>query len=218
VEQLHARPSSRSVWDGLRGGGGRHYADFLRFFQDEIARDGWQAVVVRALLDEGDELADDLLQRLFGGVLHPLIQLMYGVEWAQPAIVAQALAQAAVHDNSIGPFLADAEKLSREGRASGGEEEWTVGGLYAAAGTDARLWQSYRRDDENRLTTGVLARARDEALALAARVRIPADEAVVAERTAEMVDGVAAMAASGAVHEAAARGKQPRFDFFVMCV
>ena len=36
------------------------------------------------------------------GFLHPIIHLGFGVEFKQPAIIAEALAEAAVHDNWIG--------------------------------------------------------------------------------------------------------------------
>ena len=52
------------------------------------------------------------LKLTFAGFLHPLIHLGFGVEFQQPAIVAEALAQAAVHDNWIGPFLHGAEEAA----------------------------------------------------------------------------------------------------------
>lgn len=49
-------------------GNERHYNDFLVFFQEEMARSSWQEVINKYLL-AGDERADDLLARLFGGFL-----------------------------------------------------------------------------------------------------------------------------------------------------
>lgn len=40
-----------------------------------------------------------LLLMDFTGFLHPIIHLGFGVEFQQPAIIAEALAQAAVHTN-----------------------------------------------------------------------------------------------------------------------
>lgn len=74
-----------------------HYPDFLAYFQRAIEREGYEPVVKSHLL-KGDDSANDLLLRLHAGVVHPLIQLMYGLEWEQPAIVAQALAQTCVHN------------------------------------------------------------------------------------------------------------------------
>jgi len=48
------------------------------------------------------------------GFLHPLIHLGFGIEFKQPAIIAEALAQAAVHDDWITPYLFNTEKASTE--------------------------------------------------------------------------------------------------------
>jgi len=48
------------------------------------------------------------------GYLHPLIHLGFGIDFAQPAIIAEALAQAAVHSPWIGPLLLGAEKAAAE--------------------------------------------------------------------------------------------------------
>ncbi|KAM6521731.1 hypothetical protein FALCPG4_011437 [Fusarium falciforme] len=77
-------------------GNEEHYPDFLAYFQQRIDAQGYEFVVQEHLL-KGDAHADDLLTRLHAGVVHPLIQLMYGLEWKQPAIVAEALAQTCVH-------------------------------------------------------------------------------------------------------------------------
>ncbi|PHH84271.1 hypothetical protein CDD83_2214 [Cordyceps sp. RAO-2017] len=67
-------------------GRGRHYPDFLRYFQRQMDGHGgrWQPVVERHLLPAaGDDAGGpwaaaryDLLGRLYAGFLHPLIQLM----------------------------------------------------------------------------------------------------------------------------------------------
>lgn len=77
-------------------GNEEHYPDFLAYFQKRIDAQGYESVVQEHLL-KGDAHADDRLTRLHAGVVHPLIQLMYGLEWKQPAIVAEALAQTRVH-------------------------------------------------------------------------------------------------------------------------
>ncbi|KJK86093.1 hypothetical protein H633G_10056, partial [Metarhizium anisopliae BRIP 53284] len=69
-------------------GRGAYYSDFLRFFQDEVDRRGWQAVVAAFLCAPGDAAspARHMVQRLFSGLVHPMIQLGFGLEWEQPAI------------------------------------------------------------------------------------------------------------------------------------
>ena len=193
-----------------------HYSDFLAFFQHEIDAKGWQRVVADNLFDPANPRADDLLQRLFAGFLHPLIQLMYGMEWAQPAIVAQALAQTAVHENTLGTFLAEAEKRANASEDVDDVWNWSVAGLYVAAHRNKKLSGSIRSEDANKVTDGVLKRAREEALELVSRVRVPASLGAIEERTAEMFEGAIAIAASGALVEAAKRGKEERFDFFLM--
>jgi hypothetical protein len=44
--------------------------------------------------------------------LHPIIHLGFGLEYNQPAIVCEALGEAAVHDSWIGDFLIPAEKAA----------------------------------------------------------------------------------------------------------
>lgn len=68
-------------------GKGKHYPDFLAYFQREVDAKGWEAVLAERFF-AGTEAADDLLVRLYAGFLHPLIQLMYGMEWKQPAIAS----------------------------------------------------------------------------------------------------------------------------------
>ncbi len=85
-------------------GNEKYYHDYLVFFQGEIELNGYQAVINKYCL-KGDERADDMLVRLHAGFLHPMIHLGFGVEFKQPAIIAEALAQAAVHENWIGYVL-----------------------------------------------------------------------------------------------------------------
>ena len=90
----------------------KRYWDYLIYFQEEIDKKGYQ-VVINEYLFGGDKRADALLIRMFAGkvlfssvvvllilnltgFLHPLIHLGFGIEFEQPAIVAEALAQAAV--------------------------------------------------------------------------------------------------------------------------
>lgn len=105
-------------------GKGAHYPDFLAFFQRDIAARGWHAVLVEYLF-AGTAAADDLLVRLFAGVMHPLIQLLFAMEWEQPALVAEALAQTCVHQPSLKELLfraeADANAAYGVGKVQQGE-------------------------------------------------------------------------------------------------
>ncbi len=44
----------------------KYYPDFLVFFQQEIDKKGWEAVINEYVL-KGDELADDMLARMYAG-------------------------------------------------------------------------------------------------------------------------------------------------------
>ncbi|KAK3370199.1 hypothetical protein B0H63DRAFT_454404 [Podospora didyma] len=187
----------------------QYYPDFLRFFQKEMdARSGgWSDVVAEYLLND-----DDMLARLFAGFLHPLIQLMYGMEWKQPAIVAEALAQTAVHGNDLKGFLLESERLA----AAAAEEDQksekmpAIVELLEAIGKDENLAKAARMEDGNKIRDGVLVRAREDMIRVASRVRVRPDE--LDERTAEMFDACVYMAAAAAVHPS----KVPKFDFFLM--
>jgi hypothetical protein len=93
-------------------GSEKYYRNFLVFFKEEINQKGWQEVLNEYIF-KGDERADDMLVRMFSGILHPIIHLGFGVEFEQPAIIAEALAQAAVHDNSETLHLIESEKAAK---------------------------------------------------------------------------------------------------------
>ncbi|KAF4120221.1 hypothetical protein GMORB2_3348 [Geosmithia morbida] len=203
-------------------GKAKHYVDFLRFFQGEIEQKGWQAVLVEYLLreEEGEDgPALQLLTRLYASFLHPLIHLMFGVEWEQPALVAEALAQTAVHDDdaAIRSFFLDSEKAAASAAAAAAAE----GGNSSDYGTDfARLFEQAAKDDKLRKSSSwddtlgphvcgrVLGKVHHEMVRLAAKVKVSPDN--LAEKTAEMGHVNAYVAALGAWNPPYI----PKFDFF----
>lgn len=113
-------------------GNTKYTHDYIEFFHRELEAKGVEAVVQEYLFSRS-ELAEDLLARLFGGMsysldkhhvltpagfLHPLIHLGFGLEFKQPVIVAEALAEAAVHAIWLSPFFTGAEKLAKESQTS----------------------------------------------------------------------------------------------------
>ncbi|KAM0795828.1 hypothetical protein BDR22DRAFT_882871 [Usnea florida] len=74
------------------------YANFLQFFEDEIAQKGTQGVIREYVL-KGDERANDIFCRMYTDVVHPMIHLGY----------TQALTAAYVHHNWPRGFLLPAE-------------------------------------------------------------------------------------------------------------
>ena len=178
---------------------------------------GWRGVVGRYLFGvgvgakDGEGSGDELMVRLFAGFLHPLIQLMYGVEWGQEAVVAEGLAQAAVHSGDIGEFLLGAEREAAKRGGEGGRKGEGVLELMAEVRRDAKLAGAARNGDADKVREGVLGRAKEEMIALAARVRVRPEE--VEEKTAEMFDAAVYVAAAATMLK---EGKQPKFDFFLM--
>ena len=106
-------------------GNEEHYHDFLVFFKEEINQLGWQGVLTEYMF-KGDERADDMLVRMFGGILHPIIHLGFGVEFEQPAIIAEALAQAAVHDSWKASYLIESEKAAKDHHNSHGRSDKSI--------------------------------------------------------------------------------------------
>lgn len=197
-----------------------YYPDFLRFFQHDIERRnkeekqagsglaGWQALL-RDRVFSGTPAAEDLRARTFSGFLHPLIQLMYGIEWGQPAIVAQGLAQAAIHKHQgLDEVLYDMEKAAAAEKTA----PVSILSLFEEVAKSPELSSAAHWDDPNKMRNGVLARARDEMVAVAAKVSVPATEEGLAARTAEMAEACLYVAASAALHPS----KLPKFDFFLM--
>lgn len=187
-----------------------YYHDFLVFFQEEIERKGWQNVLNEYLFAE-DERADDMLVRLFAGFLHPIIHLGFGIEFQQPAIIAEALAQAAVHDNWMKSLFLETEKAAEANRGSDRQTKTIVQLLDEVKG-DEKLSRAPHFDDGNKIRDGILKRAPDEMIRIASQYNIEEDE--LEERTAEMIN--ATVYFTGAAQRPP---HQIKFDFFYMhCV
>ncbi|KAL2268591.1 hypothetical protein VTJ83DRAFT_3437 [Remersonia thermophila] len=164
-----------------------------------------------------EEEDSPLLTRLFAGFLHPMIQLMYGIEWAQEAVVAEGLAQAAVHPGDIGEFLLAAERLARERQQNGGGGgDEPILSLLASVRSNEKLAQAAKASDPNKVRDGVLARAKNEMISAAARVRVRPEE--VEEKTAEMFNAAVFTATAAALERVGRPGnaKPAKVDFFLM--
>lgn len=192
-------------------GHGKYYSDFLKFFQLEIDKHGWEAVINEFLCQDTPK-ALDIVQRLFSGVLHPMIELSYGLEWEQPAIIAEGLAQAAVHRNVMKEFYDKVDEAVRRVDQAGVEVKYT--GLSEICENirrdHERLAKSATWQDENRLYDGVLGRGLADAVTLCAGIRV--SEKDLEERIAEVLHHNAYVAASAAWREP----HIPKYDFFLM--
>lgn len=193
VQDLH-NPSKYHDYLGNE----KYYPDFLLFFQQEIDKKGWEAVINEYVL-RGDELADDMLARMYAGeympdsldkpsvtdhctgFLHPLIHLGFGVEFKQPAIIAEALAEAASHDIWIAAFLQEAEKAAKGKRSSKSMVE-----LLDEIRADQKLSTAAHWDDGNKIRDGIMKRAPDEMIKYASQWIVEPDQ--LEEKTAEMIN------------------------------
>lgn len=185
----------------------KNYPNFLEFFQREIEAKGVERVL-RDYVFAGDERAESMLARLFGGMLyplpfcsgcflygimweltrigllHPIIHLGFAIEFNQPAIIAEALAQTAIHEDWTGPrFLWPVEKAAG-GVGKPGKK--TMSQLLEEARADKKLAKSATWEDGNKLRDGVLKRAPEEMINCAAQFTVSEEQ--VQAKFAEMVD------------------------------
>lgn len=143
---------------------------------------------------------------MFAGFLHPIIQLMYGVEWEQPAIVAEALAEASVHKNQLGDFFKEAENNAKNAKTPMPE----IMDLIEEIRGREKLVNSVQMKDSNKVFDGVLKRAPGEMMEVVSKVKVlPAE---LDERTAEMFHASCYVAGTAALKP----GKESRWDFFLM--
>ncbi|KAF1824015.1 uncharacterized protein K489DRAFT_316886 [Dissoconium aciculare CBS 342.82] len=181
-----------------------HYSTFLLFFQREIEKTSWQQVLQKYLL-AGDKRANDLLARTYAGFLHPIIHLGFGIEFGQPAIIAEALAQAACHDAWIADYFLPAEEAAR--KVTDVDNLPSIVQLLDDIRADKQIYEAPRWSDGNKIRDGIMKRAGDRMLSYAAKVRVKPE--ALAEKTAEMTNAAAYYTAG-----AQKSNKAIKYDFF----
>ncbi|KAJ9636519.1 hypothetical protein H2204_005352 [Knufia peltigerae] len=184
-------------------GKAQYFHDYEVFFQGEIEKKGWEKVLNEHVFAR-TEHSERMLVRMFAGFLHPLIHLGFGVEFKQPAIMVEALAQAAVHDDWPGKFLYAAEKAAKQNRSSKSLVQ-----LIHETRANEKLRNSAHAEDGNKLRDGVFARAAEEMTDIASQWTVEPEE--LQQKTAEMINAAVYFAAG-----AQRPGKQVKFDFFYM--
>ena len=143
------------------------------------------------------------------GFLHPIIHLGFGVEFKQPAIIAEALAMAAVSDIWLAPYFHGAEKAAG---VSGKPGMKSIVILLDEIRADKKLSTAADWGDGNKIRDGILKRAPDEMIDYASQFNV--EPARLTEKTAEMINA-ATYFTGGAQHPP----KQIKFDFYYMhCV
>lgn len=117
-----------------------------------------------------------------------MIHLGFGVEFKQPAIIAEGLAAAAIHDNRIGSFLLGAERAA----VSIGKGKSMVD-LLDDIRADKKLSTAAHWNDGNKVRDGIMLRAPEEMVKYASQWKV--GQGALTERTAEMTN------ANGKPHE-----------------
>ncbi|KAE8378255.1 hypA-like protein [Aspergillus bertholletiae] len=181
------------------------YSNYLAFFQRVIAEKGVPAIVNEYLFG-GDELAESLLCRMFAGLVHPIIHLGFGIEFQQPAIVAQALAQASVHSN----YLADG--FYRPAAAAStryANRPKTVMEIMEEMRGDQKVRDAASHGDTDVFADGILQRAGAEVIEYCSQWTVCEDE--IHEKLVEMINSAIYWTATAQNPK-----KQLKFDFFFL--
>jgi len=128
-----------------------------------------------------------VLTLFWTGFLHPLIHLGFGIEFDQPAIIAEALAQAAVHENWLGSLLHNAEKAAKGHESANGSGK-TIVQLLKEIKADEKLSTAAHWEDDNKVRDGIIARAPDEMIKYISQYKVREED--LEEKTAEMINAV----------------------------
>lgn len=185
-----------------------YYPDFLVYFQRIIESRGYESVTNEYLFEYSDA-ANDLLVRLHAGVLHPLIQLMYGLEWKQPAIVAQALAETCIHGTEqLEELLLESEALAQTSVKI--EKPQMFLEAYQRLQTDPAFTNAVRFEDKYKILDGIMQRAKEPLLPILRQIQVSPEE--LKERTMEMFHDIIYVASGAAIHPP----NHVKYDFFLM--
>ncbi|KAL3430239.1 hypothetical protein BDV09DRAFT_189450 [Aspergillus tetrazonus] len=190
------------------------YHTFLAFFTEEISAKGWKAVVQEYLFSH-TKLADRMLAQLLEGAYHPLIHLGFGVEFEQPAIVAEALAQAASHDRmDIEDLFFGAETLAAvDVNAHRTGKPKPLVELLSEVGANGTIRNGPRWSDLGaKMKIGVIGRAGQALAQIASKFVIREnDRKDLERRTAEMISVCAYLVGSVLRSD-----RKRKLDFFIM--
>lgn len=195
------------------------YTNFLRFFEREIDARGWKDVVKEYVFSR-DAVAEALLPLMYDGAYHSVIHLGLGVEFEQPGVIAEALAQAAAHDSfDTDYFFHTAEKRASAAAAAAAEKGSKGESLVKLLGeiqATPNLVQAGRVQGligTMKMKKAVLVRAGDQIIDIASRFRVSEED--LEKKTAEVLNLCAYMAGAAAKRE----GFVEKIDFFFMhCV
>ncbi|KAK5704726.1 hypothetical protein LTR17_021640 [Elasticomyces elasticus] len=188
-----------------------HYSNFLLFFQREIGAKG-----VRRTLEEhvfaDTEHAKRLFALLYCGIFHPYLHLGYAFEFNQPALVAEALAMACVHEpdqEQMGRLYNDAENLAGGSRQPGKK---TLRQIMEEMRDNEALRTSSEGNNKIDRSKNVADNAAQEMINYAAQYSI--SDGQLEERVNEMIDTCSLLIAS---KPSSIKDEQPyKIDFFLL--
>ncbi|CAG8225358.1 unnamed protein product [Penicillium salamii] len=158
------------------------YSNYLAFFQREITQKGVPAIMKEYLFG-GDELAESLLSRMFAGLVHPIIHLGFGIEFQQPAIVAQAFAQASVHKDYLAESFYNPAAVNSSTSCQGNKSLMEIMGEMRA---DRKIRDSSSHGDTDVFTEGILQRAGAEVVRYCSQWTVPEDQ--IHKKLVEMIN------------------------------
>lgn len=159
-----------------------HYSNYLAFFQHEIATKGVPAVMQEYLFG-GDKLAESLLSRMFAGLVHPIIHLGFGIEFKQPAIIAQALAQASVHQDYLSDQFFNPASVAATASPLPAK---TLMQIMEEMREDEVIRNASAHGDTDVFEDGILKRADETVIQHCSKWSVPEDK--ISEKLAEMVN------------------------------
>lgn len=186
------------------------YSTFLRFFQKQIDEHGWKETVNKYVFSRS-RVAEKMLARMYEGACHPVIHFGLGIEFQQPSIVAEALAQAAAHDDSHIGRLFEACEAQAAIAYPPRRPKALVQILHEARDSEAVRGAPRWEDSGNKMRDGVVGRACMEMESIASQFRLGSGPGDLERRTAEMISTCAYMA--GASQRP---GRRRKIDFFYM--
>lgn len=126
------------------------------------------------------------------------------MEFQQPAIIAEALAQAATHDDWTATFLLQAEAKAKQNTTNK-----TLVELIHECQANEKLRNSPHWDDPNKVRDGIFKRAANEMIDIASQWHVKPED--LEKKTAEMIN-TAAFFTAGSQHPP----KHVKIDFFYM--
>ncbi|KAJ9142492.1 Hypa-like protein [Pleurostoma richardsiae] len=190
------------------------YHTFLDFFTCQIDAKGWKAVVQEYVFAR-TKLANRMLAQVFEGAYHPLIHLGFGIEFDQPAIVAEGLSQAASHASmNIEKLFFDSEALAAELPQPSAKPKPLLELVHEVRASEAIRNGPRWSDLADKMKNGTIGRSGGELTKIAAQfiVRGAGDDVEELERrTAEMISVCAYL--TGSVLRA---DKKRKIEFFIM--